>query len=318
MRLLPASLAARTVLLVIAVIGVAELATFSLLGHFRRATHMDQTVQLVSGQVRLLQTVLPGLDSEARRRLAATDAGEQGLQLRPDGAGVPTHAPEFGFARRLAENVGDRLGEPVLLRHAGPARHTGLWIGFMAGGERWWLVLPPPRFEPQALPPALWGGLAATLAALLFIAWLFVRGIVGPLARLGEAVAATGDGAARTVTPEGPQEVRMLAERHNTMLGQLAYAKRERREMLAGLTHDLRAPLARLRVRLALLDNEAERAGLARDAEDMERIVGQCLAFLRGEESGAQPAAPLPLADAVSNEVARHRELGRPVHMAVS
>lgn len=317
MRLLPASLAARTVLLVVAVVAVAEFATLSLITHHRRATHMRQTVQFVAGQVRLLQAVLPGLDDEARRRLSVADAGEQALQLRPDGAAVPGHEPAFGFARHLAADLGQLLGEAVRLRHAGPGPRGGLWIGFMAGDERWWLVLPPPRFEPQALPPDLWLGLIVALAVLVLIAGLFVRGIVRPLARLGEAVAATGDGSARTVRPTGPREVRHLAERHNTMLAQLASADAERREMLAGLTHDLRAPLARLRVRLALLDSDAERAGLTRDAEDMERIVGQCLAFLRSEESSTRPASPLALADAVSNEVARHRELGRPVTMAV-
>lgn len=318
---LPVSLAARTVLLVIAVIAVAEVATFELIGHFRRTSHMSQTTQLITGQVRLLQTVLPGLDAEARRRLSAADAGEQGLQLRPDGASVPPHRPEFGFANRLAGDLGERLGEPVMLRHAGLGQRSGLWIGFVAGGERWWLVLPPPRFEPQALPPDLWIGLALTLAVLLLIAWFFVRSIVGPLARLGEAVTATGDGAARSVTPEGPKEVRRLAERHNVMLGQLAEAEAERREMLAGLTHDLRAPLARLRLRLALLDSESAGgeigAGLTRDADDMERIVTQCLAFLRSDERGSE-APPLCLADALREEVTRHGELGRPVGLTVS
>jgi two-component system osmolarity sensor histidine kinase EnvZ len=313
---LPVSLAARTVLLVIAVIAVAEVATFELIGHFRRASHMSQTTQLITGQVRLLQTVLPGLDAEARRRLSAADAGEQGLQLRPDGASVPPHRPEFGFAKRLAGDLGERLGEPVMLRHAGLGQRTGLWIGFVAGGERWWLVLPPPRFEPQALPPDLWIGLALTLAVVLLIAGFFVRSIVGPLARLGEAVTATGDGAACSVTPEGPKEVRRLAERHNVMLGQLAEAEAERREMLAGLTHDLRAPLARLRLRLALLESETERAGLTRDADDMERIVTQCLAFLRSDERGSEPP-PLCLADAMRDEMGRHGELGRPVALAI-
>ena len=214
MKLLPASLAARTVLLVIAVIVVAEVATFSLIGQFRRVSHMSQTVQLLSGQIRLLQTVLPGLDAQARTHLAAEDAGEQGLQLRPDGAGVPSFTPEFGFARHLSRELAGKLGESVSLRHEGFRQRSGLWVGFMAGSERWWLVLSPPRFEPQALPPDLWIGLALSLAALLLIAGFFVRSIVGPLARLGEAVTATGDGAARTVTPEGPMEVRRLAERH--------------------------------------------------------------------------------------------------------
>lgn len=315
-RLFPDSLAARTVLLVIAVIAVAEIATFQLIAHHRRGAHVQQTVQLISGQVRLLQGVLPGLDRAARARLAAGEAGEPGLQLRPDGSGVPPHAPRFGFAQRLAGALGERLGEPVVLRHGGPGSRSGLWIGFTAGGELWWLVLSPPRFEPQALPPELWIGLAATLAVVLLIATFFVRGIVGPLARLGEAVSATGDGAARSVVPAGPREVRRLAERHNTMLGQLAGAEAERREMLAGLTHDLRAPLARLRVRLALLDDAAERAGLERDAEDMERIVAQCLSFLRSEER-AGTAPPLAVAEVLSDEVARRSELGQPVGLSV-
>lgn len=317
MRWLPASLAARTVLLIIVVIAVAEVATFELIGQFRRTSHMRWTVQLLAGQVQLLQAVLPALGSDARAGLAAVDSHLPDMQLRPDGPGVPSHDPAFGFARQLAADLSERLGEPVLLRHAGPGLRSGLWIGFMAGNERWWLVLPSRGFEPQELPLELWVGLALTLALLLLIAWFFVRGIVGPLARLGDAVAATGDGAARTVTPEGPKEVRQLAERHNTMLGQLAEADAERHEMLAGLTHDLRAPLARLRVRLALLESESERAGLTRDAEDMERIVTQCLAFLRSEERSVE-SPPLCLADALHDAVMRHCELGRPVGLTVS
>jgi two-component system osmolarity sensor histidine kinase EnvZ len=317
-KLLPASLAARTVLLVIAVIVVAELATFSLIGQSRRTAHMKQTVQFVAGQVHLLQRVLPGLDSDARHRLSTVEPGEHGLQLRADGPGVPRHEPRFGFAHRLAEELNARLDSPVSLRHAGLGQRSGLWIGFAAGGETWWLILPPPRFEPQALPSELWVGLAVTLAILLLIASLFVRSIVGPLARLGAAVTATGDGSARPVIPEGPAEVRRLAERHNNMLVQLAQADSERREMLAGLTHDLRAPLARLRVRLALLENDIDRAGLTRDADDMERIVAQCLIFLRSEESELATPSPLLIADAVSNEVARHCELGRAVTLTVS
>lgn len=317
MRLLPTSLAGRTVLLVVAVIAVAEVATFSLIGHFRRAAHIHQTVQLIASQVRLLQIVLPGLDAGSRRLLAAADAGEPGLQLRPHNSSVPLQQPKFRFARRLAFELSERLGEPVLLRHGGPGQRSGLWIGFNAGDERWWLVLPPPRFQPQEMPADLWAGLAATLAVVLLIAGIFVRGIVGPLARLGEAVAATGDGSARTVVPEGPREVRQLAERHNTMLEQLAAAAAERREMLAGLTHDLRAPLARLRLRLALLESDRERNGLTRDVDDMERIVGQCLAFLRSEnvERSQQPVAVAAL---LRGELARQRELGRELRLTVS
>ncbi|MEF8718248.1 MAG: histidine kinase dimerization/phospho-acceptor domain-containing protein [Candidatus Accumulibacter necessarius] len=97
------------------------------------------------------------------------------------------------------------------------------------------------------------------------------------------------------------------------MLGQLASAAAERREMLAGLTHDLRAPLTRLRLRLALLESDLERAGLVRDIDDMERIVGQCLAFLRSEEHRPSAGADRPSRRCCIDEVARQRELGRPL-----
>ncbi len=317
MKLLPSSLAARTVLLVIAIVAVAEWVTFSLVLKKGDIAHVRQTTQFIVGQIRLMQTVLPGLDEEARRRLEERDVGEPGLQLVPDGPSVPEYSPRFGFAHDLAERLGDKLDEPVVLRHDGRRGPGGLWIGFMAGAERWWLVLPPPRFKAPALPHDLWLWLAATLATLMLIAGLFVRGIVRPLANLGAAVDAIGDGSTRRVEPEGPTEVRRLAVQHNTMVDRLAAADAERREMLAGLTHDLRAPLARLRVRLALLESDAEREGLTRDTNDMERIVGQCLAFLRSEE-GSQTEQPLLIADAVSDEVARQRELGRPVDISVS
>lgn len=318
MKLLPSSLAARTFLLVVATVAIAEFATFSLIFQNGRATHMHKTVQFVTGQIRLLQSVLPGLDPGARQNLEGADIGEQWLQLVPDGDLVPRREARFGFAHGLGERLEQALGEPVLLRHSRQNPRGGLWIGFQAGGERWWLVLPPPRFEPQGLPRDLWQWLAATLAVLVGLAAIFVRGIVGPLQRLGEAVAATGGGTARTVLPEGPKEVQTLATQHNTMVAQLARSDAERREMLAGLTHDLRAPLARLRVRLALLENADDSAGLTHDVDDMERIVSQCLAFLRSEEDCAQPTAPLLIADAVSDEVARHAELGRAVTMTVS
>ncbi len=317
MKLLPSSLAARTVLLVIAIVAVAEWVTFSMVLKKGDIAHVKQTTQFVVGQIRLMQTVLPGLDEEARHRLEERDVGEPGLQLVPDGPDVPEYSPRFGFAEDLAERLEHRLDEQIILRHDGRRGPGGLWIGFMAGGERWWLVLPPPRFKAPSLPHDLWYWLAGTLVTLMLIAGLFVRGIVRPLANLGQAVDAIGDGSTRKVEPEGPTEVRRLAVQHNTMVDRLAAADAERREMLAGLTHDLRAPLARMRVRLALLESDTDRDGLARDTEDMERIVDQCLAFLRSEE-GVQAAPPLSIADAVSDEVARQRELGRPVEIAVS
>ena len=313
-RKFSASLVTRTVLLVLAAVMIAELATFSIAFHSLRSKHLLQTTQYIAGQIRLLQTILPTLDAIQLEHLKGTANSEMQLQVRSDGDTEVTRPATTGFAASLARRLEEKLGEPIVVRRS-ETKHHGLWIAFDADGKRWWLVLP--AFEPPQVTMELGFRLAIALVALLLIAGLFVRSIVRPLKQLGEAVTATGDGQAVLVDPQGPSEIRQLAGQHNRMVAQLAQAESERREMLAGLTHDLRAPLARLRVRLALLDDETALAGLNRDAEDMERIVAQCLSFLRSEADESRTDPPLPVADAISDAVARQRELGRPVTMFV-
>ena len=122
------SLAVRTVLLVVAVVAIAEVATFSLVFQHGKTTHVSRTARYVSGQIRLLQTVLPGLDATAREQLESTDPGEQWLRLRPDSAAVPPNAPAFDFAEDLAADLEHLLGQDIELRHAGlvPGAACGL------------------------------------------------------------------------------------------------------------------------------------------------------------------------------------------------
>ena len=220
MKLLPSSLAARTVLLVIAIVAVAEWVTFSLVFRKGDVAHLRQTTEFVAGQIRLMQTVLPGLDEEARRKLEERDVGEPGMQLVPDGALVPEYSPAFRFRpaiwRRASKTNSTSRSFCVTTATTGRAAcGSASWPAASAGG---WSCRRQPRFKAPGLPHDLWLWLAATLATLMLIAGLFVRGIVRPLANLGEAVDAIGDGSIRKVEPEGPTEVRRLAVRHNTMV----------------------------------------------------------------------------------------------------
>jgi two-component system osmolarity sensor histidine kinase EnvZ len=114
------------------------------------------------------------------------------------------------------------------------------------------------------------------------------------------------------VTPGGPQEIRVLAQRFNAMLEQLERNERERNVMLAGLPHDLRAPLTRLRLRLALLDDET-RAGIARDADDIDRIAAQFIAYLRGAWGDGERREELMLLEWVAARAARYAGAGHAV-----
>lgn len=137
-------------------------------------------------------------------------------------------------------------------------------------------------------------------AALLFvIAALFMRNQVRAIRRLARAADAFGRGRdPGPIKPEGAIEVRQAATAFNRMRERLQRFLTQRTELLAGVSHDLRTPLTRLRLAIAMLpDSEAIRAevaGMTSDIEEMERMIGSYLAFARGE--GTEQAVPTDLA----------------------
>jgi two-component system, OmpR family, osmolarity sensor histidine kinase EnvZ len=129
-----------------------------------------------------------------------------------------------------------------------------------------------------------------------------VRGI----RRLADAVEAFGMGRdPGPIRPEGANEVRRAATAFNRMQERILRFLTQRTEMLAGVSHDLRTPLTRMRLALAMLprrdDLAEDLAEITADVEEMERMIGGYLAFARGE--GAEHAEPVNLS-AILEDVA--------------
>jgi two-component system osmolarity sensor histidine kinase EnvZ len=183
--------------------------------------------------------------------------------------------------------------------------------------DDWWMVIPFHRFEPA--PPLGWGYvLAWALAALLgaLLVGLFAAHIARPLAALARAADEFADGRRPpALAPRGPREVSGLIERFNAMVERIGRADDERRVLLAGLPHDLRAPLTRMKLRLALLEDDS-RGGFERDLRDIERIAAQFVDYLRGVDLSAVDAQPFDLAELVTERVAAQREVGRALELA--
>lgn len=145
------------------------------------------------------------------------------------------------------------------------------------------------------------------IALLLFgVAALFMRNQVRAIRRLAAAAEAFGMGRDRgPIKPEGAVEVRQAATAFNRMQERIRRFLQQRTEMLAGVSHDLRTPLTRLRLALAMLPQDErlkqDVAEMSADVEEMERLVESYLAFARGE--GTEQAKPTDLA-AVLEEVA--------------
>ncbi|MEX3762812.1 ATP-binding protein [Paraburkholderia phenoliruptrix] len=158
-----------------------------------------------------------------------------------------------------------------------------LWVLFP--GKSNWVVLPvdlppPPRFLIEAISM-----LAAALILSLFAVWQMQR----PLSRVAEAARAFGSGGRpEPVTVQGPRELRDLIGSFNDMMRRLNEAGDDEAVMLAGVAHDLKAPLTRLKLRASVLVAESERAGLIRDVDSLTNIVQQFLEFA-GQSADAGP-----------------------------
>ena len=193
--------------------------------------------------------------------------------------------------QRLQTELCRRLGRCPAVQPAFSPRR-GVWVEMASPLEPVWLFvsLPSPRgWPPDPLLLSLSIGLGALGALLLFLTLEIQR----PLTRLQEALADVGLEALPEALPDqGAAAVRQLMARFNAMLLRLEDSGRERTTMLAGIAHDLRSPLTRLRLRLALAaegpmaPQELERAQA--DIRSIERITRQFMIFA-GAEAGENP-----------------------------
>ncbi|RJF89879.1 HAMP domain-containing protein [Oleomonas cavernae] len=124
---------------------------------------------------------------------------------------------------------------------------------------------------------------------LLTVAILFLRNQIRPIVRLTEAAEAFGKGQrADDFKPSGATEVRRAAAAFIAMRQRIERHLRQRTEMLAGISHDLRTPLTRMKLRLAMMGDGEDEDELAQEVNEVERMIEEFLAFARGQE-GEQP-----------------------------
>jgi two-component system osmolarity sensor histidine kinase EnvZ len=168
-----------------------------------------------------------------------------------------------------------------------------------------WFVLKWQFSRPET--PAAMGAvvLAGALLSLLGAA-LFARRLTSPLAALVEVTQQVGQGQSVEVdTDSGPTEVRSLAVAFQGMSHRLAELNEQRELMLAGLSHDLRSPLARMRVAVDLLDSSdtALREQITVDVEEVDRIVGEFLHYVR---AGYRETPTIACADEIVRDSIAH------------
>jgi two-component system osmolarity sensor histidine kinase EnvZ len=157
----------------------------------------------------------------------------------------------------------------------------------------------------------LWA--AGTSAFFLLIAVAFMHNQVKPLRRLAIAADRFGKGRSfRNFRPEGAIEIRKVTQAFMTMKERLQRQLTQKTEMLAGVSHDLRTPLTRMRLQLAMMAPSPEVDGLQKDIEEMTQMLEGYLAFARGE--GREETHETNITDLLSETIADRADLQTVVH----
>jgi two-component system osmolarity sensor histidine kinase EnvZ len=263
------------------------------------------------------------LGEVALERFSPESLGEiSGLRLvvgsRPEPGATPPSRSADPRLRRQAERLRRELCQRLPRCPAvwpASSRPRGVWVEMDSPLETVWLFAPLPALrgwppDPLQLSLALVAGALST--TLLFLTLEVQR----PLQLLEEALAGVGLEARPAAVPaRGAGAVRRLTVRFNAMLDRLEQAGRERTTMLAGIAHDLRSPLTRLRLRLGLAAEASptadDRARAEADITALERITRQFLLFAGAE--AAEPAIPVPLHALVAEAAAAID--GVPLHL---
>ena len=298
MKPLPQSLLWRTFLLIAILMLAAVLAWTAIFARAEREPRAQQLAQLVVSVVNLTRSALVTTRPDKRRELLSELSDREGIRVYPaedDDEIAALPAP----LQRVAELVRERLGSGTRLTLARDGE-AGLWVSFRIDGEdEYWVMLPRERAERDfSLQWLVWG--TAVLILALGGAYLVMFHVVQPLRSLAEAADEIGRGRYPAPLAEnGPGEIRTVIHAFNRMSAELARLDEERALILAGISHDLRTPLTRLRLAAEMGADDALREDMSADIAEMDQIIGQFLDFAR--DTAGEPPEPTDL-----NAVLRH------------
>ncbi|RQH08473.1 ATP-binding protein [Paraburkholderia dinghuensis] len=206
-----------------------------------------------------------------------------------DSADVPTTSASTPEPlRRFVDDVRERMPPGSDVRVGPPGRPPTLWV--RGPQDARWIVVPmqPIRIMRPIDKMIPWFVIifSAAVIAALVAAWMLQK----PLRSLAQAVVGFGRGEpVPPVREQGPRELRTLTRGFNQMVKEVERTEHDRAVMLAGVAHDLKTPLARLRLRAELMDEATARAGVVRDVEAMAHIVDQFLVFAHDGADRSEP-----------------------------
>lgn len=336
-RLLPSSLFGRLVLILLLGLTLAQLLSAAISFNERDAAlfHFTdlQWAQRDADAVALMES----LGEQERHKIAAvltTPRLHVTLHERPlpaQGPGITTDRSADEFEAILRRVLGPQYSVRVNVTQGSAAAHTKPAAPAGAAAteptDRRQHIVTQVRLRdgswvlfdhPRARHIATWPGqlllrLGVLLVSIIVLALIAVRWVTRPLSSLATAAEALGHDIYRPPLPEtGPLEVRRAARAFNTMQARLRRYLEDRTRILSALSHDLKTPITRLRLRAELLENEALQAKFIQDLAEMETMTRATLDFMRGTEVD-EPARFIDIMAMLESLLADTEELGASV-----
>jgi len=280
--LVPKTLLGRTALIFAGMLLLSQLAAFKLFQLYYQGPLIKQIAGLAVSQIRTVGLAMAKLQGDDRDDFLDQIEEQEGIRVLFDNDSVlPSKLPEDRVLLNFAAEVRAQLGKEIEF-FVQPKSGRALWVKLPVGSETAWIGIPRSQIE-MGFP---WAWLALALAAAvisLVAATLLVRRVNQPLQQLAVAAAVLGKGNyPDPILASGPTEIKQVSQSFNQMLADVKALDQERAVLLAGISHDLRTPLTRMRLATELLNVDADlKRDMTQDIDEMEAIVKQFLDFAR-------------------------------------
>ena len=313
-RVLPTNLFGRALLIMLVPIILLQL----LVAHIFYDRHWDSVVRNMSNTTAADVAVLV----QEYRRIASEDGFEKARYQverigQTMGIKVNMLAPlkvRNGVGQKkfpdFFNSLDARMDEPVMLEYAKKERIRVL-IGM--DEQTMQLLIDRKRLASSTTYIFILWMLGSSLL-LVTIATLFLRNQIRPIVQLARAAEQFGLGQdVQNFSPRGASEIRRAGRAFLTMADRIRRQVQSRTEMLAGISHDLRTPLTRMKLEIEMgkLD-AATRAALNADIDEMRRMIDEYLDFARGE--GSEPVEPMDIAALLTNLSQQYTRMGADIH----